>query len=293
MIDYRAKRKGRDTLLDRYGSQLGVIVARCRAEQALLAAKQDAEMTAQVAHAAMLSANSANQAKSEFLANMSHELRTPLNAIIGFSDLIVKELQQSEQNDVKHLEYTQDINDSGKHLLGVINDILDLAKIEAGQLDLRETEIDTESAIDYCLRLFSKSARANELELEQRVAEDIPALWGDERKFKQILINLLTNAVKFTPAGGKVGLEAFVDEGGGLTIKVFDTGIGIAPEDIGKAMAPFEQVDSTLGRKYDGTGLGLPLSKAFAELHDGSFELKSKVGVGTTVIVRFPAERVR
>ncbi len=293
MIDYRAKRKRRDRLLDRYGSQLGVIVDRYRAERALLAAKQDAETSAQVAHAAMLSANSANQAKSEFLANMSHELRTPLNAIIGFSDMIVNDLQQSEQNDVRHLEYTQDINDSGKHLLGVINDILDLAKIEAGQLDLREQEIDTESAIGYCLRLFSKSTRANELELEQRVAEDIPALWGDERKFKQILINLLTNAVKFTPAGGKVGLEAFVDEGGGLTVKVFDTGIGIAAEDVGKAMAPIEQVDSTLGRKYDGTGLGLPLSKAFAELHDGSFELKSEVGVGTTVIVRFPAERVR
>ena len=293
MIDYRAKREKRDRLLDRYGSQLGVIVDRYRAEQALLAAKQDAETLAQVAHAAMLSANSANQAKSEFLANMSHELRTPLNAIIGFSDMIVNDLQQPEHDGAKHLEYTQDINDSGKHLLGVINDILDLAKIEAGQLDLREQEIDTESAIDYCLRLFSKSARANELRLEHRVAEDIPALWGDERKFKQILINLLTNAVKFTPAGGKVGLEAFVDEAGGLTVKVFDTGIGIAAEDIGKAMAPFEQVDSTLGRTYDGTGLGLPLSKAFTELHDGSFELKSEVGVGTTVIVRFPAERVR
>ncbi len=293
MVDYRAKRKRQDRLLDRYGSQLGVIVDRCRAERALLAAKQDAETSALVAHAAMLSANSANQAKSEFLANMSHELRTPLNAIIGFSDLIVKELQKSEQDDVTHLEYTQDINDSGKHLLGVINDILDLAKIEAGQLDLREQEIDTESAIGYCLRLFSKSTRANELELARRVAEGLPALWGDERKFKQILINLLTNAVKFTPAGGKVGLEAFVDEGGGLTVKVFDTGIGIAAEDIGKAMAPFEQVDSTLGRKFDGTGLGLPLAKAFTELHDGCFELKSEVGVGTTVIVRFPAERVR
>jgi signal transduction histidine kinase len=293
MIDYRAKRERRDKLLDRYGSQLGVIVDRYRAERALMAAKQDAETLAQVAQAAMLSANSANQAKSEFLANMSHELRTPLNAIIGFSDMIVNDLQQPEHDGAKHLEYTQDINDSGKHLLGVINDILDLAKIEAGQLDLREQEIDIESAIDYCLRLFSKSARANELRLERRVAEDIPALWGDERKFKQILINLLTNAVKFTPAGGKVGLEAFVDDGGGLTVKVFDTGIGIAAEDIGKAMAPFLQVDSTLGRKYDGTGLGLPLTKAFTELHDGSFELNSEVGVGTTVIVRFPAERVR
>ncbi len=293
MIDYRAKRKRRDRLLDRYGSQLGVIVDRYRAERALLAAKQDAETSAELAHAAMLSANSANLAKSEFLANMSHELRTPLNAIIGFSDMIVNDLQQPEHDGAKHLEYTQDINESGKHLLGVINDILDLAKIEAGELDLHEQEIDTESAIDYCLRLFSKSARANELRLEHRVAADIPALWGDERKFKQILINLLTNAVKFTPAGGKVGMEAFVDEDGGLTVKVFDTGIGIAAEDIGKAMAPFLQVDSTLGRKHDGTGLGLPLTKAFAELHDGSFELNSEVGVGTTVIVRFPAERVR
>jgi len=293
MIDYHVKRERRDRLLDRYGSQLGVIVDRYRAERALLAAKQDAESSAQVAHAAMVSANSANQAKSEFLANMSHELRTPLNAIIGFSDMIIKDLQRLEHEDTKHLEYSQDINDSGKHLLGVINDILDLAKIEAGQLDLCEQEIDIEGAIGYCLRLFNESTRATELQLEQRVATDIPGLWGDERKFKQIVINLLTNAVKFTPPGGKVGLQAFVDDGGGLTVKVFDTGIGIAAEDIGKAMAPFEQVDSTLGRKYDGTGLGLPLTKAFAELHDGSLELTSEVGVGTTVTVRFPAQRVR
>lgn len=251
------------------------------------------EQSAETARMAMLHAESANRAKSAFLANMSHELRTPLNAIIGFSGMIMKNLQGSGRNDSKHLEYTQDINDSGKHLLGVINDILDLVKIEAGKLDLHEEVVDSEQAIRYCLKLVGDQALANDLVLKHHVPEGLPGVWGDELKLKQILINLLSNAIKFTPAGGTVSLDASVAADGGFAIKVSDTGIGIAPEDTSKALIPFQQLDGTASRSYEGIGLGLPLSKALAELHGGSLELESEVGVGTTVTVRLPAERVR
>ncbi|MFQ5954485.1 MAG: sensor histidine kinase [Kiloniellales bacterium] len=293
MISNRVGRERRSTLLYRYGSQLGQVLERNRAEMALLAAKQAAEKSAEMAHIAMWHAECANQAKSTFLANMSHELRTPLNAIIGFSDMIIKELRASGQTGSKHLEYTQDISNSGKHLLGVITDILDLAKIEAGQLVLREEVVDIEPAIRYCLKLIGENARANGLELRHRVPRDLPGVWGDELKLKQIVINLLSNAVKFTPAGGTVSLSAMVVADGGMTIRVSDTGIGIAPKDVSTVMMPFQQVDGTASRSYEGIGLGLPLSKALIELHDGSLELESEVGVGTTVTVWLPPERVR
>ena len=276
-----------------YGTRLGHVLDRNRAEMALLAAKQDAERSAETARVAMLHAESANHAKSAFLANMSHELRTPLNAIIGFSEMIMTDLRESGQNDSKHLEYTEDISSSGKHLLEVINDILDLAKIEAGQLDLREEVVDFEPAIRYCLKLIDGVARANGLELRYQVPDDLPAVWGDEMKLKQVLINLLSNAVKFTPAGGTVSLNAMLAADGGIAIKVADTGIGIAPEDMSAAMVPFQQVDGAASRSYEGTGLGLPLSKALVELHDGRLELESELGVGTTVTVWLPPERIR
>ncbi len=276
-----------------YGSRLGHVLDRNRAEMALLAAKQDAERSAETARVAMLQAESANHAKSAFLANMSHELRTPLNSIIGFSEMIMNDLRESGQNDSKHLEYTEDISSSGKHLLEVINDILDLAKIEAGQLDLREEVVDFEPAIRYCLKLIDGVARSNGLELRHQVPNGLPAVWGDELKLKQVLINLLSNAVKFTPAGGTVSLNTMLAADGGIAIKVSDTGIGIAPEEVSTAMLPFRQVDGAASRSYEGTGLGLPLSKALVELHDGRLELESEVGVGTTVTVWFPPERMR
>ncbi len=276
-----------------YGSRLGQVLDRNRAEMALLAAKQDAERSAETARIAMLYAESANNAKSAFLANMSHELRTPLNSIIGFSEMIMNDLRESGQNDSKHLEYTEDISSSGKHLLEVINDILDLAKIEAGQLDLREEVVDFEPAIRYCLKLIDGVARSNGLELRYQVPNDLPAVWGDELKLKQVLINLLSNAVKFTPAGGTVSLNTMLAADGGIAVKVSDTGIGIAPEDVSTAMVPFQQVDGAASRSYEGTGLGLPLSKALVELHDGRLELESKVGVGTMVTVWLPPERKR
>ncbi len=292
MLDVRAKRERRNSLLHRYGSQYGRILERNRAELALVAAKKDAEEAAEVARAAMVEAQAANCAKTEFLANMSHELRTPLNAIIGFSEMIESGVF-GPVGSAKYLEYATDINESGQHLLELINDILDLAKIENGKLELDEQIVDVSKVAKSCLTVIKERALEGGLKVKHRLPKNLPALWADERKFKQILINLLSNAVKFTPEGGRVSLETVVEPDQSLAIKVCDTGIGIAAEDIGKALAPFTQVDSKLTRNYEGTGLGLPLSKALVELHGGALELESEVDVGTTVTVRFPPERTR
>ncbi len=234
----------------------------------------------------------ASRAKSEFLANMSHELRTPLNAIIGFSEMIETGIFGPVDNP-KYLEYARDIHASGEHLLDVISDILDLSKIEAGRMELQEQQVDVAELIGSCLTLVKDRGRDAGLVLEPEVRDGLPALCADTRKVKQIVLNLLSNAVKFTPSGGRITVRAAVDADGGLAIAVCDTGIGMAPEDFDKAMTSFGQVDGSLSRKFEGTGLGLPLSKALAELHDGTLELESEVGVGTIATVRFPPERVR
>ena len=240
----------------------------------------------------MLETDQANQAKSDFLANMSHELRTPLNAIIGFSEVMVEELF-GPVGSAKYIEYVVDIHRSARHLLDLINDILDLSKIEAGRVELREETVDVDGLIDGCLTLVEERVRATGLSLEKRVADGLPALWADKRMVRQILINLLSNAVKFTPSGGSVGVEAAIGSTGALVLTVSDTGIGMAPEDIPRVMEPFVQVDGALNRNYEGTGLGLPLANRLAEMHGAAFELKSEEGAGTTVTVRFPAERTR
>jgi signal transduction histidine kinase len=245
-------------------------------EEALFAAKETAEI--------------ASRSKSEFLANISHELRTPLNAIIGFSE-IMREQIFGPLGSPQYLEYTGDVLDSAHHLLDVINDILDIAKAEAGKLELTEEAVDVSQIVGAATRLVQERAQRSQVILRTDLPNP-PQLHADERKLKQILINLLTNSIKFTPAGGMVTVGSRVAETGDFLLTIADTGIGIAEEDIATALAPFGQVDSRLNRKYEGTGLGLPLCNAMVKLHGGELTIASVVGEGTTVTIRLPASRV-
>ena len=240
---------------------------------------------------AKLQAEFADRAKSEFLANMSHELRTPLSAINGYSEIIKNETFGPVGN-VRYREYAGDIFEAGQHLLGLINDILDLSKIESGTNEMHEETIDIPEIICSAVKLVGHRAEQGEIRLELELADQLPALRADKRKLKQILVNLLSNAVKFTPAGGEVTLRAWCRMDSGYVFQITDTGIGIAPEDIPKALSRFGQVDGDLHRQYEGAGLGLPLTKALVEQHGGALELQSELGVGTTLTVRFPAERI-
>ena len=233
----------------------------------------------------------ANRAKSEFLANMSHELRTPLNAIIGFSEVLRDELFGPLGQD-RYKDYACDIHSSGVHLLNVINDILDVAKAEAGKLELSEEVVRPNQVVDDVLRLVRERASNNEVSLIVSVPDDLPDLRCDPLKLKQILINLMSNSIKFTLPKGDVILSAGVMASGEFFFEIRDTGIGMAKESIPLAMQAFTQVDSSLDRKYEGTGLGLPLVKMLTNLHGGIFDLESELGVGTTARVRLPGYRV-
>jgi signal transduction histidine kinase len=293
MLDLYLKHSKRPSMLQRYGAQMGHVVERNLTEMALLAAKQQADRAADAARLALLNAEAANRAKTEFLANMSHELRTPLNAIIGFSDVIQHEIMGRIEENPKYIDYARDIREAGNHLLGVINDILDIAKIEAGQLDLREDAFDAGCALDACISMLSNRAEEAGVHLIRKDGQPQVTVWGDEKKFKQIVLNLLSNAIKFTPEGGNVTLSTGIEGDGGFELRVSDTGIGIAEGDLERALAPFSQVDNAQQRNHDGTGLGLPISRALAELHGGSLEIESEPGLGTTVTVRLPSERLR
>ncbi len=233
----------------------------------------------------------ADRAKTEFLANTSHELRTPLNAIIGFSEMIHGHTFGPVGNP-KYVEYAKDIHESGLHLLALINDILDLSKVEAGKLELNAEAIDLDRLVGDCAGLVAQRLDAGGLRFEHDLPPGLPLIWADARHFKQILLNLLSNAIKFTPPGGRITLAASVDSANGLTITLADTGIGIAAGDIPKAMAAFGQVETPMSRDFDGTGLGLPLSRALVELHGGSLRLASEVDRGTVVTLTFPADRL-
>ena len=236
-------------------------------------------------------AEEASRAKSEFLSNMSHELRTPLNAIMGFSD-IIREQTFGPVGSIKYREYARDINDAGRHLLELINDVLDFSKIESGNEELYEEWIDVHDAIGSVTRMLHDQAQRSDVNITVEAPDELPPLYADEKKIRQILINLLSNALKFTDQGGTVTLTAWYNDSGGYVIQVEDTGIGIALKDIPKALGLFGQVDSAFNRRYEGTGLGLPLSKSLAEMHGGSLDIQSQVDVGTTVTVRLPTERV-
>lgn len=273
------------------------ITERKKAEEELLASRDRLEEKSQqlavVAEQLAQSRNhaeAANRAKSEFLAAMSHELRTPLNAILGFSE-IIKDKVLGPTNGGKYCDYAADIHNSAGHLLALINDILDLSKIESGVEQLDEESIEVTDLVESVLRLVKMRAMRSGVELKLEIRNDLPFLIADRRKAIQILVNLLANAVKFTNRGGKVTLKVWYRATDGFVLQVVDTGIGIALNDIPKAFAPFQQIDSALNRKYEGTGLGLPLSKSLVELHGGSLDLQSQIGSGTTVTIRFPATR--
>ena len=236
-------------------------------------------------------AKAANKSRSEFLAMMSHELRTPLNAVIGYSE-IIKQETFGPVGSPKYREYVDDIHDSGCHLLNIINDILDLSKLETGGLELLEVDVSVAEALDASARLVRERAVTDGVTLELNGGDDLPTLRADERKLKQIIVSLLSNAVKFSSRGGTVTLNAWCRPESGYVFQVADTGIGMALEDIPKALAPFGQIDSDLNRRYEGTGIGLPLTKALVEMHSGSIDVQSKLGAGTTVTIRFPAERI-
>lgn len=264
--------------LDQIGLQIGRVLERERATARIREAKELAE--------------AGSRSKSEFLATMSHELRTPLNAILGFADVMLTQTFGPIENP-RYRDYLTNIRDSGQHLLELINDILDIAAVEAGRINLHDEPVHLEAIVQSSLRLIRPRAQKSNIALDVDLAPEIPTLIADARRLKQILLNLLSNAVKFTQEGGRVALAARLDADGALLLSVADTGIGMDAEGIAKALTPFGQVDSTLARRYEGTGLGLPLTKGLVEAHGGSLALESKRGQGTTVTVRLPAERLR
>ncbi|RDD61956.1 PAS domain-containing sensor histidine kinase [Ferruginivarius sediminum] len=243
--------------------------------------------SAQALREAKESAEIANRTKSQFLAAMSHELRTPLNAVIGFSEIMERGLLGPLP--VAYQSYSKDIRDSGRHLLNVINDILDISKVEAGRIELNEGAVDVFDMAESSIRLVEERAQRSGVSVVNEVPADLPAIWVDEQRLKQILLNLLTNAVKFTP-GGTVRVGAEVD--GDMLVRVCDDGVGMDVADVPDAMTAFVQLDSGLDRKHEGTGLGLPLCERLAKLHGGTLHIDSAPGEGTTVTLRFPAERI-
>lgn len=253
------------------------VTSEIRAQQALSEAKELADL--------------ANRAKSEFLASMSHELRTPLNSILGFSEIIKDKIFGISSE--KYIDYAHDIFNSGTLLLSLINDVLDIAKIEAGRMELYEEIVDVSSIIEAVVRLLREKIAAANLHLETKITAGLPSIRADQRKLKQIFLNLLSNAIKFTPADGLISIAAARrDKDGDLEVIIRDTGIGIARQEISKALEPFGQIENSLTRSHAGTGLGLPLVKALTELHGGTVAITSQVGRGTEVVITLPRERL-
>ncbi len=237
---------------------------------------------------ALADAMRADRAKSEFLAAMSHELRTPLNAILGFSE-IIERAALGPVGSPKYSEYAADIHSSGSHLLEIINDILDLSKIEAGQMELRPSTFDLRDALTDCSRLISAKGTGDSGRISVDVSDDVQSLHADLRMFRQIVINVLSNADKYTPNGGTISVVARGGNGGETTIEVTDTGTGIHADDLKRVMEPFAQARRDAMLSHEGTGLGLSLAKRLVEVHGGTLAIESEVGVGTTVRLMFPS----
>ena len=268
------RRRRRISLLSQYTENLGELMSRRRSEQALRAAKLESDL--------------ASRAKSEFLANMSHELRTPLNAIIGFSEFIQHMQDTAVQHD-RVIEYATHISGAGRHLLNIIGDILDISKIESGSFKLDLAPQDPAEIVKACVAMIRPRIVEKRQTLEVKVTPDLPELQLDERRVKQILINLLSNAHKFTPGGGRIVLVVARNRDDSVSFAVADSGIGMNEAQIAKAMTPFGQVESAFSRSQEGTGLGLPIAAALTRLHGGEFHVSSEPGQGATVVFTLPA----
>jgi signal transduction histidine kinase len=280
------------------GIALGVVL-RARLAQAawqrahvqeLEATKAQLEQTSARLSAALATADAAGKSKSEFLAAMSHELRTPLNAVIGFSEVMLNEVF-GPLGHARYREYVDNIRISGMHLLGLINDVLDMSRLDGGELTLSKDEVKIPDLLADAVRAITLQAEAANISLIEDVEPWLPLLRVDRRRMKQVLVNLLTNAVKFTPAEGTVRIAAY-RHGDNIAVQVSDTGIGMDVRQIPKALERFGQVDSRLSRKYEGAGLGLPLARQLIDLHGGRLELESSPGTGTTVTVIMPASAI-
>lgn len=263
-----------NSLMSEYASLLGDAVLRHRARIAEQSARIEAELASKV--------------KSEFIANMSHELRTPLNTVIGFSKLLV-EHERRKLPDDEIVEYAQLINDAAAHLLAVINDILDISKIQSGRYTLDAREINIDEILQAAIASFRVAAQDAGVSINLKLSMDLPPIRGDTVKFRQIFTNLISNAVKFTPATGSITIEALRGNDGGVTVIVSDTGIGMSEQEILVALTPFGQVDGSRARWREGTGLGLPIAKALVELHGGRLEIRSAKGIGTEVAIILPS----
>jgi len=231
-----------------------------------------------------------SRAKTQFLASMSHDLRTPLNAIIGFAEVMKGELF-GPLGAEKYNEYAHDIHQSGKNLLALVSDILDVSRIEAGEMEITSSEVDLEKTFADCFRLFQGERDKTDCALSHEVAADFPQLWADELRLKQILVNLISNSFKFTPNGGTIAVLAFVGSDGGICLSVTDTGMGIRASDLARIMEPFVQASDIMSRPHEGSGLGLHQVKSLMELHGGTVAIDSEIGQGTKVTVTFPTDR--
>ena len=283
MIQTFATADRRGSLLTRYTQRMGALVDRRLSQIALEAARKEAEGAAQTAMAA-------SRAKTEFLANMSHELHTPLSSIIGFAEMMEREVLGPMP--VSYREYAKNIVESGRQLLGVVNDVLDMSQIENGKYVLAPSEIDISETLTGIFRLVQGRAAQAGLYLQARVPKDLPRLTADANAFKQIVINLLSNALKFTKAGGHIYVLPALTPDGELSIRIVDTGIGIKEGDLARIMLPFERLGDAMTRTQPGAGLGLTLVNALMGLHGGKLQLQSKVGVGTVATVTFPHWRL-